>query len=246
MVHLDLASIAATLEGLEETIISKLIDRAQFKVNPSIYNKGESEFNGEDQLSLFDLRLLYQERMDADFGRFCVPEERPFNASLPSPKRKVTLPDRGLGIDDYNSVNLTREIRESYLELVKRICRPGSDGQYGSSVEHDIYAVQAIARRIHYGSLFVAESKYRESTSEYRDLITARDRQGLMTKLTRKEVEDKIVERIRNKVEVLQSTANTRVRHLIDPETVVQFYRETVIPLTKQGEVQYLLQRPTR
>lgn len=243
--QLDLASIAATLEGLEETIISKLIDRAQFRHNPLVYLPGKSGFTGEQTLSLFALRLRYQEEMDAEFGRFCVPEERPFNASLPTPQRTVVLPDRGLRIDDYNAVNLTGEILQSYLDLVPRICQTGSDEQFGSSVEHDVYAVQAIARRVHFGSLFVAESKYRENPREYQQLVAAGNRSAITEKLTRKEVEDRIIERVRTKVHALQSTANTRVRHRIDPEIVVTFYRETIIPCTKRGEVLYLLQRRT-
>jgi len=88
---LEVNGIAAHLEGLEETIIARLIDRAQFCVNERIYRNGESGFTGERKRSLFHLRLLFQEKMDAQFGRFCVPEERPFFTRLPKTKRNVKL-----------------------------------------------------------------------------------------------------------------------------------------------------------
>ena len=78
MISPELHLIAAQLEGLEETIITKLIDRAQFKANLVAYEAGKSGFDGAENESLFDLRLRYHEEMDAYFGRFCVPEERPF------------------------------------------------------------------------------------------------------------------------------------------------------------------------
>jgi len=239
----DLARVVETLEGLEETIISKLIDRAQFKLNPSIYEPGASGFDGESTRSLFEIRLSYQERMDAAFGRFCVPEERPFTKRLPAAKRKVVLPPTGLVIDDFNSISLTNDIRSAYLELVPRICMPGSDGHFGSSVEHDVYALQAIARRIHYGALYVAESKYRQDPTAYDALIKAKNTGKILELLTRRQVEEAIAARIRSKVDKAQAGVNPELRHRIDPGVLEDFYREHIIALTKQGEVLYLLQR---
>ncbi|MBD3316808.1 MAG: chorismate mutase [Chitinivibrionales bacterium] len=239
----DLAVITASLEGLEETIILKLIDRAQFLINSSVYAPGQSGMEESEGESLFDLRLRYTEEMDALFGRYCVPEERPFNVDLPDPRRKVTLPPTCLNINDFNKVSLTAEIRKRYIELVPRICGLGDDGQYGSSVEHDIHALQAISRRIHYGALYVAEAKYQSAPQHYRNLIERRDTEALTALLTRKEVEEQILERISHKVAYLQAEADRAVRKIIDPEEVLTFYRDHVIPLTKKGEVLYLLHR---
>ncbi len=240
---LEVANIAAHLEGLEETIISRLIDRAQFSRNDHAYRAGESGFAGEDARSLFHIRLLYQEQMDARFGRFCVPEERPYFRDLPLPQRAAMLPDTGLRIDNFDCVNLMEPIIQAYLALLSMVCRAGDDGHYGSSVEHDVYAVQAIARRIHYGSLYVAESKFLESPDVYTSLAAEGDEQAIIDGLTRREVEERIVERIREKTVVLQSTVNPLTRHAIDPDVIAAFYRETVVPLTKKGEVLYLMNR---
>jgi chorismate mutase len=214
---LELDIVAATLEGLEETIISKLIDRAQFRVNEAVYMPGKSGFAGEDGRSLFDLKLRYQEEMDALFGRFCVSEERPFTTNLPAPRRRMPPGDTGLAVADFNIVNLSADIRMAYTALVREICADGDDGHYGSSVEHDVYAMQALSRRIHYGSFYVAECKYRQEPDVYQTLIDARDTGSIMERLTRKPVEDAIIGRVREKVAYAQARVNTRVRICIDP-----------------------------
>jgi chorismate mutase len=243
MAELNLDHIASRLEGLEETIIHKLIDRAQWCVNDTAYLSGMSGFAGNDSRSLFELRLFYHEEMDAKFGRFCVPEERPFNGSLPTPQREVNLPETGLHIRDFDCVNFAQAVLSSYRLLLPKICPQGDDGQYGSSVEHDVYAVQAIARRLHYGALYVAESKYRGDPHGYAQLIKEKDSEALLAKLTRKEVEDKIVARVKDKVRQAQIKINKSVRNLVKPEPIIVYYRDFLIPLTKQGQILYLLNR---
>ena len=235
--------IAARLEGFEETIISKLIDRAQFCANCSVYQPGKSGFAAEDKRSLFDVRLWYQEEMDARFGRFCVPEERPFSPGLPNTMRDAQIQNDFLAKINFLEVTLCPAIKSSYLELVAAICESGDDGHYGSSTEHDVYSLQAIARRIHFGALYVGESKFRQDNSTYTELVQNNDAAGLLEKLTRKSVEDAIIERVHDKVAYLQGRINTQVRHLIDPAIVLQYYRDTIIPLTKEGEIMYLVRR---
>lgn len=239
----DLIQIASDLESLEETIIARLIDRAQYRRNETAYLPGKSGFRGETVRSLFALRLWYQENMDARFGRFHVPEERPFNRKLPEAQRAVSLPEHCLDLADYNQVNLTDQILESFLELLPRICRSGDDGQYGSSVENDVYAIQAISRRIHYGAMYVAESKYRTTPDIYRRAISAGDRKAVLAHLTRPEVEAAILRRVAEKTRALQASAKSPIRHTIDPAVVRDYYARHVIPMTKEGQVRYLMNR---
>ena len=246
MVSVDLTVIAAHLEGLEETIIHRLIDRAQFRENPAAYALGSSGFNDGGERSLFDLRLRYQEEMDATFGRFEVPEERPFHADLPTPHRQVSAPDGPLDLAAATSVNCTREIVTRYLEFVSALCESGDDGQYGSSVEHDVLAIQAIGRRVHYGALYVAESKYRADPAQYDAAVETAARGDpavLMNLITRTEVEERIFRRMSEKVDYIQASLNPIVRRRVDPQIVLKLYRDTVIPMTKKGEIDYLLVR---
>ncbi|MBN1664496.1 MAG: chorismate mutase [Deltaproteobacteria bacterium] len=239
----DLPQIAAVLEGLEETIIFMLINRAQFAANQVAYDPDRSGFEGGKGMSLFTLRLRYHEEMDAVFGRFCVPEERPFTRDLPNPKRRVTLPETGLFLPNYNSINLAEEIIDAYMNLIPCICPEGDDGQYGSSVEHDVMALQAIARRIHFGALYVAESKYQSDKIHYRTMIESEDRAGLLVALTRAAVEERILKRVADKVEHIQAEINPEVRRRIPSEAIMAFYRNHIIPLTKEGQVRYFLNR---
>ncbi len=243
MITPDLDKIAADLEGLEETIIARLIDRAQFRRNLLAYQPGKSGFKGEAALSLFALRLKFQEEMDACFGRFSVPEERPFNKNLPDAKRIVRLPDHCLQLTDYNAVNLTDKILTSYLDLVPQICATGDDAQYGSSVEHDVYTIQAISRRIHYGAMYVGETKYLSDPATFRSAVDAKDTHTIETLLTRPEVERRILKRVEEKVTVLQAAAKADTRITIDPGVVRDYYAAYIIPLTKEGEIRYLLNR---
>jgi len=243
MPELNLDGIAARLESLEETIIHRLIDRAQWRVNDAAYMPGLSGFPGSESRSLFELRLHSQEEMDAKFGRFCVPEERPFNKDLPKPLRTVNIADTGVRLKDYNAVNLTEPLLSSYMLILPKICPAGDDGQYGSSVEHDVYAVQAIARRLHYGAMYVAESKFRQDAEGYKKLVEARDRDALMERLTRKDVEKKIIDRVKTKVKSLQAKVNKSIRNTVRFEPIVVYYRDFLIPLTKHGEIVYLFNR---
>lgn len=239
----DLKLIAAHLEGLEETIISKLIDRAQFSLNDAVYQKGKSGFNNADDQSLFDLRLRYMEEIDAKFGRFTSPEERPFGRELPAMQRTGQAAVTGLAISDFDAINMTAEVLPVYHQLVPQICEAGDDGQYGSAVEHDVFALQAIARRIHFGALYVSESKYRSNPKAYDELVAQNDMDGLMALLTRADVEARILDRVAGKVAHLQKEINPNVRRKISPDVVLEFYKTHLIPLTKEGEIKYFLNR---
>lgn len=240
---IHLSYIAARLEALEETIIYKLLDRAQFAINKNAYLPGHSGFTGNVQDSLFDIRLSTHETMDAQFGRFSVPEERPFNNGLPESKRKVTIDTSFLLISDFNRVNLCNEIKTAYLDLLPKLCQQNDDAQYGSSVEHDVFAVQSISRRIHFGAFYVAECKFRTAPAEYTSMIRSNDREALLDKLTRKDVEEQIINRVFEKICSIQRDVNKLVRQVIDPQSIVTFYRDTIIPLTKEGEILYLMNR---
>ena len=250
------------LRGLEETIISDLIKRAQHKVNSIIYEPGKSSFKEHDDKSLFQVRLLEQERMDSRFGRFTVPEERPYNVDLPPVEGDIERTHRYLLLEEINGdlkvdptnylllqhinvVNLVQEIMQAYLSLVPVIYEEGDDhNNYGSSVEEDVAALRSISERIHYGALFVAECKFQGDPVKYSRLIADKDEDGLETALTRSEIETDTKVRVKRKVDQLQATADPRVRKVINPEDIERFYEGCVIPLTKKGEVAYLLQRP--
>lgn len=240
---LRLDVIASHLAALEETLIYKLLDRAQFAANAGAYQPGQSRFQPAETSSLFELRLLHQETLDTQFGRYLIPEERPFHSGLPASRRTMVVGDTGLTIADFDTVNVSGAIRQAYLALIPVLCGVGDDGQWGSSVEHDVICLQALGRRIHYGALYVGESKFQENPGRFRELVAACDDDAIGQLIVRAEVEKRVLARVKSKVEAVQSVSDPALRRVVDPDTVVDFFRETIIPLTKEGEIRYLYQR---
>jgi chorismate mutase len=240
---LSLDEIASRLAGLEETLIYKLLDRAQFASNSGAYQPGQSGFTPQEASSLFELRLYHQEKLDAKFGRYLIPEERPFYLGLPQPRRHPPQPEWPFPIQDLETVNVTGPIRVGYRSLLPRLCRDADDGQWGSSVEHDVICLQAVSRRIHFGALYVGESKFLEDPEKFRALVHSDDEEGLLAAITRQEVEERVLARVRSKIEAVQSVSDPSLRRIVDADVLVSFFREVIIPLTKEGEIRFLNQR---
>lgn len=238
----DLTSIATRLESLEETIIFRLIDRVQFGRNLPVYELNRFPLSSTEP-TLLNHMMRFHEETHAMLGRYNIAEERPFFADLPLPAQGMQgNRDEGLALDDFNIINLTGDITAAYTMLLDSITN-GDDGEYGTTAECDIATLQAVARRIHFGSFYVAESKFRGNPEQYSELIRAKDSDALMALLTRQEVEDRIIERIRNKCDSIQSISNRMIRKELSPDLVAKFYFDTIIPLTKVGEITYLLNR---
>lgn len=93
--------------------------------------------------------------------------------------------------------------------------------------------------------------RFREKPEEYKKLIEARDEEGLMALLTNAAVEERVLQRVRNKAATFAqeieaaggSTAAEGPQLKVDPDVVHRLYKDFVIPLTKEAEVAYLLQR---
>lgn len=117
---------------------------------------------------------------------------------------------------------------------------------------YDVMILQALSRRIHYGK-YVAEAKFREHTAKYTELIKARDADGILETLTDRAVELKVIERVKLKAATFGQDLSTAAggaqggeegrNYKVRPEVVAQMYDEWVMPLTKEVEVEYLLER---
>ena len=240
--QLRLNNIRNVLIRLEETILFGLIERAQFRRNHVIYKAGVlGDVIAGDSLVGF---LLHQtEKLHAQMRRYTSPDEHPFYRDLPEP----LLPR--LRFDENplqpNSVNVNEVIRRAYeQEIVPMICRDGDDQQYGSSSTADVACLQALSKRIHYGK-FVAESKFRAAPDAFRSLARAQDAAGLMRRITDEDVEKQVLDRVEIKTGAYgqsRDPGGTEVK--LDPRMAVEIYRRWIIPLNKEVQVLYLLQRP--
>jgi len=168
-----------------------------------------------------------------------------------------------------NSVNANRSILSFYTrQIVPRITKRSTiqlatfkrakgiigdeeyedDGNYGSAATLDVEVLQAISKRVHYGK-FVSESKFVSDPAAFVPHIQNPNRPALEALITKPEVERKLLQRLRKKATVYaqdvaaDGTPNQDGTFKIDVDGVVELYEHYIIPLTKEVEVDYLLQR---
>lgn len=246
---LDLANIRFQLIRLEDTITFHLIERVQFPLNPTIYQPGGVKIP-HSPLSLFDWMLREQERLQSLVRRFESPDEYPFFPdAIQTP---ILQPLDYPKILHPNDVDVNQTIKEKYIEVVlPRVCRKfGREDRgekqenYGSAATCDVACLQALSRRIHFG-MFVAESKFQQETERFVQLIRQKDRKGIDAAITNVKVEKKVLERLRLKARTYGTDPSIGAdsEGKINEDAVVAMYEETVIPLTKVVEVEYLMQR---
>ena len=151
-------------------------------------------------------------------------------------------------------MNVNDKIKQFYVEkFLPAVCpdfgredRGESEENYGSAATCDIACLQSLSRRIHFGK-FVAESKFRSDEEKYTRLIKAEDREGIGAAITNSAVEKTVLDRLRLKAQTYGTDpgqgdgADKPAK--INVDAVVSMYKDFVIPLTKEVEVEYLMQR---
>ena len=243
--EVTLDSFREQLIRQEETIIFALIERAQFPLNAPVYEKGGCE---TEELSLLDFMLRETERTHAKVRRFTSPDEAAFFEStydvqpiLPALAYPQSLRP--------NRINMNGKLRSVYQnkvlpELTSGVPERENSRTYGSTSVADIACLQALSKRIHFGK-FIAEAKFRADTARYTELINANDAAGLMELLTNLAVEKKVLDRVELKAGtygVDPQSQDTSVAK-VDPKLIRRMYEELVMPITKEIQVRYLLQR---
>jgi len=225
---MELENIRRKLERMEDSIIFSLFERSQYKRNDKLYVPGAIKINSSENMSFLDYMLFETEKVHASAGRYDNPEEHSFFGNLPLKivDRKAEWTVKKTGI------NLNSEIKKIYLDTIPKICEKGDDNEYGSSALCDINCLQNISKRVHYGT-FVAESKFLYDSNAYKKLIGARDRESIKIKLRNEDTESKILERVKEK----------GIRYGIDSKFIANFYKEKIIPMTINAEIEYLMKR---
>lgn len=228
-----------------------MIERVQFPLNRTVYSSGGVKIP-DSKLSLLDWMLSEQERLQSLVRRYESPDEYPF---FPDVLQKPILqPLRYPKILHPNNVNVNDKLKQSYIEhVLPAACvqlgreeRGEAEEHYGSSATYDVLCLQALSRRIHFGK-FVAESKFQKETERFVALIKAEDRKGIDEAITDAKVEQKVLERLRLKANTYGTDPSVVDGALgpvkINADAVVAMYKDYVIPLTKEVEVEYLMQR---
>lgn len=234
---------------LEDTITFHLIERVQFPLNKTIYVAGALQIPNSD-LSFMDWVLREQEILQSRIRRYESPDEYPF---FPEALQKPILrPLNYPPILHPNNVNVNPAIKRFYVDhFLPGACRDfgrqdrgESQENYGSAATCDVNCLQALSRRIHFGK-FVAESKFRANPELYTRLIRAGDREGIAREITDEAVEKKVLERLALKARTYGTDPSDAgdSQSKINVDAVVELYEKYVIPLTKEVEIEYLMQR---
>uniref|UniRef100_A0A7S2AIE3 chorismate mutase n=1 Tax=Alexandrium andersonii TaxID=327968 RepID=A0A7S2AIE3_9DINO len=265
---LDLNNIRSTLMRMEDSIIFSLIERSQYKLNSPVYAPDNPQL-GEFKLHqlkaagscgcLGDWFIYQTECLHAQVRRYAHPTEYSFFGPLPEPylglfpresssQESVLAPVPKCAVMNHHLLEIYR------TKILPRLCEQGDCGNHGSCAVQDVQCLQTMATRIYYG-LFVAEAKFRNETEKARSLIEARDREGLMAFITKPEVEERNIKRVVLKARTfsqnisagedgqLQPPASAYTTYKIDPEYIGAVFRDFLMPLTKDVEVEYLLER---
>lgn len=248
---LDLSNIRYALIRQEDTIIFKLIERAQFPLNSTIYKINAIPIPNYDG-SFLDFVLEKSEHAHALVRRYQSPDEYAFSKNLPDPIIEALEYPPLIRAD---GVNVNDKIKAFYLhDILPRLCDTNKDlgekkENYGSAAVSDVECLQALSRRIHFGK-FVAEVKFMSDVPKYTKMIEERDIAGLENAITNEAVEKQVLARLQKKAinygkDPLDVDApiNGETPGKVDVKTVVEMYRSFVIPLTKEVEIEYLLRR---
>ncbi|HOV15474.1 MAG TPA: chorismate mutase, partial [Spirochaetota bacterium] len=147
-------------------------------------------------------------------------------------------------INEKTDININEKIMNVYInKILPMICESGDCGNYGSSAVCDINILQALSKRIHYGK-FVAESKFLQESELYTKLIKDKETEKILDLLTDKEVEKNVLKRVKIKSQTYgQDPLSEENDYKIEPEIIEKIYFEIIIPMTKEVEVLYLLER---
>ncbi|KAK4701666.1 chorismate mutase, partial [Phenoliferia sp. Uapishka_3] len=171
-----------------------------------------------------------------------------------------------------DSVNVNAQIMRFYTQLVvpaltkkvtAKLGKENDDGNYGSAGTRDLECLQAMSRRIHCG-MFVSESKFRSCPADFVPHILSKNTDALEALITKPAVEaallvrlekkarwygigaqDEVVDESKVEVDEVRYLFRALLHKVADDShaQVVRVYRENIIPLTKDVEVDYLLRR---
>lgn len=184
--------------------------------------------------------------------RYQSPDEYAFSKNLPEPIIEALEYPPLIRAD---GVNVNDKIKDFYIkDILPKLLTANQDlgekkENYGSAAVSDVECLQALSRRIHFGK-FVAEVKFLSDVPKYTKMIQEKDIDGLVKGITNEAVEKQVLARLEKKAmnygrDPLDAdgTSENPLQNKVDVKTVVSMYKNFVIPLTKEVEIEYLLRR---
>jgi chorismate mutase len=220
---LELSELRIKLDQQAEKIISGLKDRSRYTLNKGVFTEPFY-----DKKSWFEYRLLGEQSLDSEFGRYEFEDQHPVffsRAQLAKPKTNRLRAAVGLVPAD---IDMSAKVVGIYQKLLEKICEQGENPQfYGETVKTDVNNVLALYERIVGLGQKVAEAKVQEYPA-----LFCLDENCIREKLSDSTREEKV---IKQAVEIAQRY------NLPNSLAMNDFFRE-IIDLTLDVEVNYVIQ----
>jgi len=222
-----LSEIRIKRDQMTQSIVSGLKDRSRLHLNRGVFTE---EFHGER--TWFEYRLLGEQNLDANFGRFRYPDQHPLGfarGELADPLVETELPFSDVKPFDV-SPDVGGEIVDMYQSILARLCRVGEiRSEYGETAKRDVTNVQLYNERITGIGTYVAEAKIQEEP----EILTLDSDQGIRARLIAPQVERQVIE------SAMSSADNYGLRDL----GIVEDLFKSLIRLTLSVEVMYVKHR---
>ncbi|GAU17688.1 hypothetical protein TSUD_07500 [Trifolium subterraneum] len=172
----------------------------------------------ENAYTLDTVREALIRQEDTIAGRYENPEENPFFPENLLSSLVPSYPFTKILHHGAASININKSIWKIYFQdLLPLFVSSGDDGNYAQTAASDLSLLQ--------------------------------DKEGLMKLLTFKSVEEMVKKRVEKKATLfgqeisLNSSDDSKGKQKFDPSVASKLYDKWVIPLTKEVQVEYLLQR---
>ena len=229
---MELDNVRKKLIELEDKIIRGLCERSDYKLNSIVYEHETDHFKYIEnyQGSYLDYMFKKTENVHSICGRYNSFDEKPFFKGLDksSVNRSYEISNKITKQKDI--LNFNSWIKIQYLNFLHNLCEIGDDNNYGDTVISDIYNLQIISKRIHYGIL-VMDCKYKNKPQLYSKLLNKNDDISILSELKNTNIEKTILNRINEKAIIY---------NFKEPSLIVNFFKNTIIPMTIQIELEYL------
>eukprot|EP00127_Corallochytrium_limacisporum_P001457 Clim_evm10s57 gene=Clim_evmTU10s57 len=236
MTTLTLETGRGVLSHLEDTIIRTLVERSNFVHNPLVYQEPPCDVEiGEYHGSYFKFIAEGTELVHAAAGRYKCADEVPFFITDPAKlknteaQRKYDSNENGGVLFDLRS-NATQAILNAYLDALPKFCKDGDDGRYADTCVRDTLVIQAIAQRVHYGMVLI-EIKYQKNRAAYDAALNSGEMSKLLELMKDYEQEER----------VHKSVIEKSSKYGLDVDFALAFYRDTIMRLTFETQIDYVI-----
>jgi monofunctional chorismate mutase len=242
---------------LREHLVNCLVDRSRYALNDIVYKPAQTirptatsegldlPLGMENNASFLDYFLHETEKLHSMMRRYAAPEHQPFTRKLPEPV--FPLPNRPEVLRS-NTISINGRIKSVYLaRVLPAVCRTDipNDGEYGSTVEADIDSLQKISAYVHHAK-FSAEILFANNTDKLAVLIRAGDAESILASiLGNGDAVKQELNMVRSKAISYSGSdvrGDDRTRRDMT-EKIVRIFSDYVLPLKRQVQVAYLLER---